>query len=81
MFSSEQASLCLALNKLVLVSIALNKLVVGLALNKLVLVLALNKLVAVLKTRNIYHIYLLIILLGFSSEQASRYGAVQVVYG
>ncbi len=38
-------------------------------------------LVSVLKTRNIYHADLLIILLGFSSEQASYYGAVQVVYG
>ncbi len=89
-FCSEQASLifilalnklvlCLALNKLVLV-LVLNKLVLCLALNKLVLVLALNKLVLVLKTRNIYHIDLQIILLGFISEQASCYITVQVVY-
>ncbi len=72
MFSSEQDSLIFFL--------ALNKLVLCLALNKLVLVLALNKPVSVLKTRNIYHTDLLIILLGFSCEQASCYDAVQVVY-
>ncbi len=71
--------LCLALNKLVLV-LALNKLVLSLAMDKLVLVLALKKLVSVLKTRNVYCTDLLIILLGFSSEQASCYVAVQVVY-
>ncbi len=72
MFSSEQACLSLFL--------ALYKLVLCLALNKLVLVLVLNKLVLVLKTRNIYHIDLLIILLGYSSERAICYVAVQVVY-
>ncbi len=39
-------------------------------LSKLVLCLALNKLVSVLKTINIYPTDLIIILLGFSSEQA-----------
>ncbi len=68
MFSSKQASLMLSSEQA--------SLSFFLTLNKLVLCLTMNKLVSVLKTRNIYHIDLLLILLGFNSEQASCYVAV-----